>query len=156
MKTYQPKKKEIKRQWHLIDARGKILGRLATKIAQLLIGKHKPTFVPHLDSGDYVVVINAAQIKVTGKKLKKKIYYRHTGYMGGLKETRLEEMLAKHPTRVIWLAVKNMLPKNKLRKQRLKRLKIFADETHCYQDKIQNLKTKNQNDNLKSKEKKRN
>ena len=141
MKTYQLKKNEIKREWHLIDAQDQILGRLATKIARLLIGKHKPTFVPHLDCGDYVVVINAAKIKVTGRKLKNKIYYRHTGYMGGLKEVRLEEMLAKDPTRVIWLAVKNMLPKNKLRKRRLKRLKIFAEENHRYQDKIQKPKT---------------
>jgi len=136
MKTYQPKKNQIKREWHLIDAKGQVLGRLATKIAQLLMGKHKSTFVPHLDCGDYVVVINAAEVKVTGKKLKDKIYYRHTGYMGGLKEVRLEEMLAKNPTRVIWLAVKNMLPKNKLRKQRLERLKIFADENHRYSDKF--------------------
>ncbi len=136
MKTYQPKKNEIQREWHLIDAKGQVLGRLATKIAHLLMGKHKAAFAPHLDSGDYVVIINAAQIRVTGKKLKDKIYYRHTGYLGGLKETRLEEMLAKDPARVIWLAVKNMLPKNKLQKQRLKRLKIFADENHRYQDKF--------------------
>lgn len=142
MKTYQPKKDQIKREWHLIDAKGEVLGRLATKIAQLLMGKQKPSFAPHLDCGDYVVVINAAKVKVTGKKLENKIYYHHTGYMGGLKEIHLEEMMAKNPARVIWLAVKNMLPKNKLRKQRLKRLKIFADENHPYNDKIQNKEKK--------------
>ncbi len=136
MRTYQPKAKEIKRKWHLIDVEGQILGRVATQIARFLMGKHKVTYSPHLDSGDYVVVINTTKIRVTGKKMKDKIYYRHTGYMGGLKETRLEELMAKDPRRVILLAVKNMLPKNKLRRQRMKRLKIFTGAKHPYKDKL--------------------
>ena len=136
MKTYQPKASEIKRNWHLLDAQNQILGRLATKIAVLLMGKHKPTFAAHLDSGDYVVVTNCSRIRVTGKKMRDKIYYWHTGYMGGLKQARLEELMTKHPERVIWLAVKNMLPKNKLRKGRLKRLKIFTDGKHPYEEKF--------------------
>ena len=136
MKTYQPKASEIKRNWHLLDAQNQVLGRLATRIAVLLMGKHKPTFAAHLDSGDYVVVTNCSQIRVTGKKMRDKIYYWHTGYMGGLKQARLEELMTKHPERVIWLAVKNMLPKNKLRKLRLKRLKIFIDGKHPYEEKF--------------------
>jgi len=156
MKTYQPKASEIKRDWHLLDAQNQVLGRLAARIAVLLMGKHKPTFAPHLDGGDYVVVTNCSQMRVTGKKMRDKIYYWHTGYMGGLKQARLEELMAKHPERVIWLAVKNMLPKNKLRKGRLKRLKIFTGGKHPYQDKIQKSKIKNQNDNLKLKKKAKN
>ena len=136
MKTYQPKASEIKRNWHLLDAQNQILGRLATKIAVLLMGKHKPTFAAHWDSGDYVAVTNCSRIRVTGKKMRDKIYYWHTGYMGGLKQARLEELMTKHPERVIWLAVKNMLPKNKLRKGRLKRLKIFTDGKHPYEEKF--------------------
>jgi len=136
VKTYQPKAGEIKREWHLFDAKDQILGRLATKIAVLLMGKNKVSYTPHLDVGDYLVVINASQIRVTGKKMRQKIYYRHTAYMGGLKETRLEEQMEKDPTKVIELAVKNMLPKNKLRRERMKRLKVFAEETHPYGDKF--------------------
>ncbi len=135
-RTYQPKQEEIKRNWHLIDARGKILGRVATEMAEYLIGKHKVNYVPHLDVGDYVVVINADKFIVTGKKRKNKMYRRHTGYMGGLKEVTLEDLLEKKPKEAIKLAVKNMLPKNKLRKKRLSRLKIFVDENHPYDDKF--------------------
>lgn len=135
-KTYQPKKEEITRKWHQIDSRGKILGRVSTQIAEYLIGKHKVDYVPHLDMGDYVVVTNADKFIVTGKKKKNKKYRRYTGYMGGLKETTLAELLEKDPKKAIYLAVKNMLPKNKLRKKRLQRLKIFVDEDHPYEDKF--------------------
>lgn len=140
MKTYQPKAGEIKRNWHLFDAKDQILGRLATKISHFLMGKQKVIYVPHLDCGDYVVVVNASQIQVTGKKMKKKIYFRHTGYMGNLKEARLEELMAKDPKKVIWLAVENMLPKNKLRKRRLKRLKISLNSEHAFEDKFKSKK----------------
>jgi len=136
MKTYSPKAKEIKREWHLIDAKDKILGRLATQIAQLLMGKSKPYFTRHLDCGDYVVVINAKEVKVTGKKEKQKIYYRHSGYPGGLKETPLWMLREKHPERIIIHAVSGMLPKNKLRARVLTRLKVQAEEEHPYQDKF--------------------
>jgi len=136
MKTKQLKKAEIKRVWHILDFDGQILGRKATEIASLLIGKYKTTFTAHVDGGDYVVVINAQKLKVTGKKLKNKLYQRHTGYAGSLKELSLQEMMDKDPTRVVWKAVRNMLPKNKLRKARLKRLKIFKDDNHLYKDKF--------------------
>jgi len=137
MKTYSPKKSEIQRKWHLIDAKGKILGRMATQIAQLLMGKNKPIFSPHLDVGDWVVVINAKEVKVSGRKEKQKIYYRHSGYPGGLKALTFEQMMNKDPRKVVWLAVAGMLPKNKLRKQRLKRLRIFTDNKHPYEKKFQ-------------------
>ena len=136
MKTYSPKAKEIKRKWHLIDAKDKILGRLATQIAQLLMGKSKPYFTRHLDCGDYVVVINAKEVKVTGKKEKQKIYYRHSGYPGGLKETPLWMLREKHPERIIIHAVSGMLPKNKLRARMLTRLKVQPEEEHPYEDKF--------------------
>lgn len=139
MKTYQPKGSEIKREWHLIDLKDRVLGREVSKIIRLLIGKHKPNFSPHLDSGDYVVVINASQFKVTGKKKRDKIYYHHTNYAGGIKSLTLEELMAKDCRLVIQRAVKNMLPKNKLRKLRLMRLKIFKDQTHPYQDRLKKV-----------------
>jgi len=135
MKTYSPKSKEIERDWYLADAKGKILGRLATKIAELLMGKNKPSFVYHLDSGHYVVVINAEKVKVTGRKFRNKIYYHHTGYPGGIKEIAFRDLLAKKPKEVIKKAVWGMLPKNKLRKRRMARLKIFVGENHIYKDK---------------------
>ena len=141
MKTHSPKAKEIKREWHLIDAQDKILGRLATQIAQLLMGKNKPYFARHLDCGDYVVVINAKEVKVTGKKEKQKIYYHHSGYPGGLKETPLWMLREKHPERIIIHAVSGMLPKNKLRARMLERLKVQVEEEHPYEDKF---KTRNQ------------
>ena len=134
---------QIKRQWYLFDASKFYLGRLASQIASILIGKHKAEFSPHLDVGDIVVVINASKIKVSGRKLEEKKYFRHTGYTGHLKEFRLKDLLEKKPERVIYLAVKNMLPKNKWQKKRLKRLKIFADSTHPYKDqKIKEVKPK--------------
>ena len=141
MKTHSPKAKEIKREWHLIDAQVKILGRLATQIAQLLMGKNKPYFTRHLDCGDYVVVVNAKEVKVTGKKEKQKIYYHHSGYPGGLKETPLWMLREKHPERIIIHAVSGMLPKNKLRARMLERLKVQVEEEHPYEDKF---KTRNQ------------
>lgn len=127
---------EVKRGWHLIDARGKILGRLASEIIQLLLGKNKPYFVNYLDCGDYVVVVNAQEIQTTGKKEQKKKYTRYSGYPGGLKTTTLGKLRKEHPERIIEFAVKNMLPKNKLRDSRMTRLKIFAKEEHPYKDKL--------------------
>jgi len=132
MKTYIPSKEEISRKWWLVDAKGKILGRLATEIAKLLMGKDKPEYTPHLDMGDFVVVINAHKVRVTGGKEKKKIYYHHSGYPGGLKQRTFEELMERNPEEIIWRAVKGMLPKNKLRKKRLKRLKIYVDENHSH------------------------
>jgi len=147
MKTFTKSTKvsEIKREWHLLDAKEKILGRFATEIAKLLMGKNKPYFVPHLDCGDNVVVINAKDIKVTGKKEKQKQYTSYSGYPGGLKVTSLEKLREEHPERIIEFAVKNMLPKNKLRDSRMERLKVFQGEEHPYKDKfksqISKLKT---------------
>jgi len=125
-----PKKSEIKRRWFLLDARDKILGKVAVKAATLLRGKHKVIFTPHMDTGDGVIVINACKVKVTGKKMEQKIYRRHSGYPGGLREVPLEEMLASKPTQVIRLAVKRMLPFSSLRKRMLRRLKVYVDEKY--------------------------
>ncbi len=133
MKTYIPKLAEIERKWHLVDAEGKILGRLASRIAQILSGKDKPVYTPHLDVGDFVVVINAEKVKVTGGKEEKKIYYRHTGYPGGLKERTYEELLSKKPQDIIRKAVRGMLPKNKLGRQMFKKLKVYAGSEHPHQ-----------------------
>ncbi len=130
MKTYSTKASDIKRDWHIIDASGKVLGRLATQIASLLMGKHKPIFSRHLDTGDFVVVINAEKVRVTGNKAKQKLYYRHSGYPGGLKSISLERMMQTHPTRVIEHAVKGMLPHNRLGAKILKKLRVYAGETH--------------------------
>ena len=130
MKTYQAKKEELKHQWYLVNAEGKVLGRLASELAKILRGKHKPTFTPHLDTGDFVVVLNAEKIGLTGKKLKDKIYYRHTGYPGGIKEVSAEKLLAKKPTELIRRAVKGMLPKNSLGRQMLRKLKVYAGPNH--------------------------
>jgi len=135
-KTRATKAKEIKRDWHLINAQGQILGRLAVNIAALLMGKNKPALVPYLDGGDYVVVINAAKIEVTGRKHDNKLYYRHSGYPGGFKKVTFSQQMAKDPTEIIRQAVEGMLPKNKLRDQRLARLKIFVDKEHNYEDKF--------------------
>jgi large subunit ribosomal protein L13 len=136
-KTYQPKVKEIKRTWHLIDAKDQILGRLATKVATLLIGKHKADYSPHLDSGDFVVIVNAEKIELTGKKQMQKKYFRHSGYPGGFKEVSFEKLFLENPQKVIELAVSGMLPDNRLKKIRLQRLKVFAKEEHPYSDMIQ-------------------
>jgi large subunit ribosomal protein L13 len=136
MKTYSTKASDIKREWHLIDASDKVLGRLATRIAGLLMGKHKPLFSRHLDVGDYVVVINAEQVRVTGNKSKQKVYYRHSGYPGGLKSINLERLMQTHPTRAIEHAVKGMLPHTRLGAQMMKRLRIYAGEAHPYQGQL--------------------
>ncbi len=124
------RKEDVQREWYVVDAAGKTLGRLASEIAKILMGKHKPQYTPHADMGDFVIVLNAHKVKVTGKKLQQKVYRWHSGYPSGLKERPLWWMLQHHPERVIYLAVKRMLPKNKLRKRRLKRLKIYAADTH--------------------------
>ena len=130
MKTYSTKASDIKREWHVIDASGQILGKVATQAANRLMGKHKPLFSRHLDAGDYVVVINAEKVRVTGDKLKQKMYYRHSGYPGGLKSVSLEKMLETSPARVIEHAVKGMLPHNRLEAKMMKRLKVYAGEAH--------------------------
>lgn len=135
-KTHKTRAKDIKRHWHLVDLNDKILGRESTKIASLLIGKNKPYFTPHLDCGDYVVVINAKNAKVSGRKTKQKMYYHHSGYPGGFKQRTFEQLLAKTPKRIIELAVKGMLPKNKLRDRRIRRMKVFLDNKHPYSDKF--------------------
>jgi large subunit ribosomal protein L13 len=132
MKTYQPKQKEVKRGWHLVDAQGEILGRMATKIANLLTGKTKPTYSAHMDMGDWVVVINAEGVKVTGKKEKQKVYQKHSGYPGGFKEVAYAKLKAEKPERIVELAVKRMLATNRLRDKRMARLKIFAGDNHPY------------------------
>jgi len=130
MKTYSTKAADIERQWHVIDASGKVLGKLATEAAKLLMGKHKPTFSRHLDTGDFVVIINADKVRFTGKKEEQKLYYRHSGYAGGLKSTTLGEMMESHPARVVERAVKGMLPRNRLGAKMLKKLKVYAGEEH--------------------------
>jgi len=132
-KTYIAKKEDIKRQWYLIDAKDKILGRLAVKVATLLRGKHKVIFTPHLDTGDGVIVINAAKIRVTGRKLSQKVYRRYSGYPGGLREVTLDNMLAKKPAMVIRLAVRRMLPSGPLGRDTIKKLKVYADDKHKHQ-----------------------
>jgi len=132
MKTYFAVNETVNRQWYLVDASGKTLGRLASQIAKYLRGKHKPEYTPHADAGDYMVVINAALIKVTGNKQQGKVYYRHSGYPGGLKTMTFAELLAKDPTRVLELAVKGMLPKNPLGRATLRKLKIYAGAEHLH------------------------
>lgn len=130
------KLEEIKREWYLVDLKGKTLGRIATDIAKLLMGKSKPNFVRHLDVGDYVVAVNAKEIAVTGKKEKEKKYYRHSGYPGGFRIETLEELRGKNPEEIIKHAVKGMLPQNRLRDRMLKRLKVFEGQEHTFADKI--------------------
>jgi large subunit ribosomal protein L13 len=130
MKTWNAKPGEIERQWHLVDAEGQTLGRLATRIADTLRGKDKPQYTPHVDTGDFVVVINAEKIAVTGKKLDDKMYYRHSGYPGGLRSRPLREQLERRPTEVLRKAVKGMLPRNRLARAQLRKLKIYAGPEH--------------------------
>lgn len=130
MKTFSPKPEHINHQWFLVDARNKILGRLAAQIAHRLHGKHKPEFAPYMDNGDYIVVINCEQIKVTGNKQEQKKYYRHSGYVGGLKETTLKILFEKKPAEVLIHAVRGMLPKNRLGRAMLKKLKVYAGSEH--------------------------
>lgn len=127
------KKREIQRKWHLIDANGKTLGRLASRVATLLRGKHKPTFTPHVDTGDFVVVVNAGKVALTGKKWKEKLYIHHSGYPGGLKSISAEKLKEKKPRRLITMAVQGMLPKNKLGRKLLKKLKVYDGEAHPHQ-----------------------
>ena len=136
MKTYQPKIKEIKRDWHLLDAKDKVLGRLATKAAQILMGKNKVTYSQHLDSGDYVVILNAGKVVLTGKKSTQKVYRSHSGYPGGFKEVSYAKLAKENPAKVIELAVAGMLPTNKLKEPRLKRLKVIVGDNNPYQDKV--------------------
>lgn len=130
MKTYMAKPKEIERKWHLVDAEDKILGRLASEIAHILRGKDKATFTPHLDTGDFVVVINASKIRLTGDKLAKKSWYRHSGYPGGLKEEKYEKVMESKPEKALLKAVKGMLPNSMLGAQQLKKLKVYANNEH--------------------------
>lgn len=132
-RTYVAKKDDLKKQWYFVNAKDKILGRLASKVAAILRGKHKPEFSPHLDTGDGVIVINAAKIRVSGRKLKQKLYRRYSGYPGGLKEIPLEEMLTEKPVTVVKLAVKRMLPSGPLARKVLKKLKVYADDKHPHQ-----------------------
>ena len=127
------KKGEVERKWYLVDAKDKTLGRLASKIAVILMGKHKPQYTPHVDCGDFVVVINADKVKLTGQKWEKKIYYWHSGYLGGLKSRTAKEMLERKPEYLIYHAIKGMLPKNNLARRMLKKLKVYAGENHPHQ-----------------------
>ena len=133
MKTFIAKEQELDRKWYLIDASDKILGRLATQIAMRLRGKHKPVFTPHADTGDFVVVINAEKIALSGKKWNNKVYYRHTGYMGGLKQITAKKLLEKRPEDILRFAVRGMLPKNRLGRRQLKKLKIYAGVKHPHE-----------------------
>ena len=130
MKTYAVKASEIQRDWYVVDADGKTLGKVASVVAQILRGKHKPTFSPHLDTGDCVIVVNAARVHVTGRKMEQKTYYHHTGYPGGLRAITLKDLLKRHPTRVIRHAVRGMLPHNRLGRQIVKKLKVYAGDKH--------------------------
>ena len=130
MKTYSTKASDIKREWHVKDASGEVLGKLATQVASLLMGKHKPIFSRNLDTGDFVIVINADKVRVTGNKAKQKVYYRHSGYPGGLRSISLEKMMETNPTRVIEYAVKGMLPHNRLGAKMMKKLRVYAGDTH--------------------------
>jgi large subunit ribosomal protein L13 len=135
-RTYSLSAKDINKAWHVLDATDQTLGRLSTHVAGLLMGKHKPTYSPHLDMGDFVIIVNAEKVRVTGKKLDDKIYYRHTGYMGGLKETTLSDMLARNPRRVIELSVRGMLPRNRLSRQLLGHLKVYAGPVHPHEAQV--------------------
>jgi large subunit ribosomal protein L13 len=133
VRTYSAKAHEIQREWYVVDASGQTLGRLATRIASVLRGKHKPIYTPHVDCGDFVIVINADKVRVTGRKMDQKFYYRHSGYPGGLKQISLRDQLDRHPDRVIRLAVRGMLPKNRLGRQMIKKLKVYAMPDHPHQ-----------------------
>ena len=133
MKTYMANPDKIERKWYVVDAEGQTLGRLSAEIAKVLRGKNKPVFTPHIDTGDYVIVVNASKVKVTGKKLDQKIYYHHSDYVGGMKETTLREMMAKKPEAVIELAVKGMLPKGPLGRSMIKKLHVYAGAEHAHE-----------------------
>ncbi|RCL45857.1 MAG: 50S ribosomal protein L13 [Candidatus Thioglobus sp.] len=133
MKTFSAKPAEVSRQWYLIDAADKTLGRLSSEIALRLRGKHKPIYTPHVDTGDYIIVVNAEKVRVTGNKMNDKMYYRHTGFIGNLKSTNLKDLLNEHPERAIETAVKGMLPKNPLGRAMFKKLKVYAGPEHNHQ-----------------------
>jgi large subunit ribosomal protein L13 len=133
MKTFSAKAAEVKREWHLIDASGKTLGRLASEIARRLRGKHKPIYTPHVDTGDYIIVVNASKIRVSGKKASDKLYYRHSGYIGSMKSVSFGELIAKKPDQVLQLAVAGMLPKNSLGRAMAKKLKIYRGPQHRHE-----------------------
>ena len=130
MKSYMARPLEVERRWYVVDAEGQTLGRLATEIARILRGKNKPQYTPHVDTGDFVVVVNAEKVVVTGKKAEQKVYRRHSGYPGGLKETSYEQMMERRPTEILRRAVKGMMPKNRLARQQLRKLKIYAGPEH--------------------------
>ena len=136
MKTYSTKAGDIEREWHVVDATDQVLGRLASQVAQRLMGKHKPMFAPNLDTGDYVIIINADKVRVTGNKAKQKVYYRHSGYPGGLKTITFERLMQTSPARAIEHAVKGMLPHNRLGAKMLKKLKVYAGDSHPHQPQI--------------------
>ena len=140
MKTYVPKQGEIVKEWHVIDAEGQVLGRLAAEVARLLRGKHKPMYTPYLDCGDNVVVVNAAKIRVTGNKATDKMYYRCSGYPGGLRELNYERMMDKHPTRALELAVKGMLPHNRLGRKLATNFRVYAGSDHPHQAQVSGSK----------------
>ena len=133
MKSYMAKPEEMERKWYVIDAEDKVLGRLATEVATILTGKHKPIYTPHVDTGDFVIVINADKVKLTGKKLEQKKYYYHTGYPGGLKAVPYKQMMEKNPEKAIELAVKGMMPKNRLGRQMYKKLKVYSGPEHNHE-----------------------
>ena len=133
MKSYMAKPEEMERKWYVIDAEGKVLGRLATEVASILRGKHKPIYTPHVDTGDFVIVINADKVKLTGKKLEQKKYYYHSGYPGGLKSVSYNRMMEENPEKAIELAVKGMMPKNKLGRQMFKKLKVYSGPEHKHE-----------------------
>ncbi|MEJ2366820.1 MAG: 50S ribosomal protein L13 [Acidobacteriota bacterium] len=133
MSTYFEKKETVTRNWYVVDAQDKTLGRLATRVAHVLMGKHRANYTPHADTGDFVVVVNAEKVRLTGNKLRDKIYRHHSQYPGGLKETAARDLLAKHPGRVMELAVRGMLPKNKLGDRMIRRMKVYADDKHPHQ-----------------------
>lgn len=132
-KTHVVKEGEIEREWFVVDAAGQTLGRLASNVARILRGKHKATYSPHLDVGDYVVIVNAEKVTVTGRKLDQKMYYRHTGYPGGLRSITLRDQLVRHPTHAVKAAIKGMLPKNRLGRKMFRKLKVYAGEEHPHQ-----------------------
>ncbi len=133
MKTFSARSADVKRDWYVVDAEGRTLGRLASEIAFRLRGKHKPEFTPHVDTGDYIVVVNAEKVAVTGRKAQQKTYFRYTGYIGNMKSTSFEKLIDRSPERVIELAVKGMMPKNRLGREMIKKLKVYAGPEHAHQ-----------------------
>jgi len=132
MKTWTPKKGQVERKWFVIDAKGKVLGRVAAETARILRGKHKPQFAPHMDAGDFVIIVNASKIRLTGNKLQQKTYYHHSQYPGGLKSIKADALLKNHPERVVENAVRGMLPKNRLGRAQYTKLKVYADDVHLH------------------------